>query len=325
MTENNNANRRQFITRSVKAGLSIAAAAAVAKTMHSNTPVTESMQNKLVSIKDFSIAEQKNKMAIAQGGDRTKTVQQAIDTLGGIEKFVSPGDRVVIKPNIAFATPSSLGATANPELVAEVVRLCYDRGKAKEVIVTDNPINDAASCFTISGIAKAASKAGAKLMYPKNRYFQNTTLAGGKLIKDWPVYYEPLSIADKLIGITPVKDHHRSGASMTMKNFYGLLGGRRNVFHQDINGIISELAVLFKPTLVILDGTVVMKSNGPTGGSLSDLKHADTIIAGTDMVAVDSYGASLLDMTVDELPYLKLAENAGAGTTNYKSLLQNNL
>jgi len=154
-------------------------------------------------------------------------------------------------------------------------------------------------------------------MYPKDHHFQNTTLAGGKLIKDWPVYYGPLSKADKLIGITPVKDHHRSGASMTMKNFYGLLGGRRNIFHQDINGIISELAMLIKPTLVILDGTVVMKSNGPTGGSLSDLKHADTIIAGTDMVAVDTYGASLLGMKADDLPYLKLAENAKAGHTNF--------
>jgi len=315
--QNNNVNRREFITRTTKAGVSIVAAAAIAKTMYSNMPAASDTKKQLVTIPDFSTANLKGKISIAKGYDRVRTVQNAIDQLGGIEKFVSEGDIVLIKPNIAFATPPALGATTNPELVAEVVRLCYNRGKAKEVIVTDNPINDAASCFTISGIAKAATAAGAKLMYPKDHHFQNTTLAGGKLIKDWPVYYGPLSKADKLIGITPVKDHHRSGASMTMKNFYGLLGGRRNIFHQDINGIISELAMLIKPTLVILDGTVVMKSNGPTGGSLSDLKHADTIIAGTDMVAVDTYGASLLGMKADDLPYLKLAENAKAGTTNY--------
>ena len=107
---------------------------------------------------------------------------------------------------------------------------------------------------------------------------------------------------------------------MTMKNWYGLLGGRRNIFHQDINTIIAELATMVKPTLVILDGTEVMMTNGPTGGSVSDLRRANTMIAGCDMVAADSYGAGLLDLKVADLPYLAKAELAGAGTTDYKSL-----
>jgi len=125
---------------------------------------------------------------------------------------------------------------------------------------------------------------------------------------------------DKLIGIAPVKDHHRSGASMAMKNWYGLLGGRRNIFHQDINTIIAELAMMVKPTLVILDGTEVMMTNGPTGGSVSDLRRADTLIASCDMVAADSYGCSLLNFRPSDLPYLAKAEKAGAGTTNYELL-----
>ena len=82
----------------------------------------------------------------------------------------------------------------------------------------------------------------------------------------------------KLIGIAPVKHHHRSGASMSMKNWYGLLGGRRNIFHQDIHTIIAELAAMVKPTLVVLDGTTTMMANGPTGGSLADLKQTHTMI-----------------------------------------------
>jgi uncharacterized protein (DUF362 family) len=107
---------------------------------------------------------------------------------------------------------------------------------------------------------------------------------------------------------------------MTMKNWYGLLGGRRSAFHQDINNIITELAIMVKPTLVILDGTEVMMTNGPTGGSSSDLKRANTLIASTDMVAADSYGCSLLNLKVSDLPYLAKAESAGIGTTNYESL-----
>ena len=126
--------------------------------------------------------------------------------------------------------------------------------------------------------------------------------------------------ADKLIGITPVKDHSRSGASMTMKNWYGLLGGRRNIFHQDINNIIKELAMMVTPTLVILDGTVTMMANGPTGGSLSDLKQTNTMIVSTDQVAADAFGVTLLGKTASDLPFISKAEMAGVGTTDYESL-----
>ena len=124
----------------------------------------------------------------------------------------------------------------------------------------------------------------------------------------------------KVIGMAPVKDHHRSGASMVMKNWYGLLGGRRNIFHQDINTIIMELAMMVTPSLVILDGTMSMMTNGPTGGSLSDLKQTDTMIVGTDQVAADAFGATLLDKTFNDLPFIGMAEAAGLGTADYRSL-----
>jgi uncharacterized protein (DUF362 family) len=314
--------RRQFLARTVKAGLSIAAASTLAKLMYNPKPPSAVTNvSEMVTVPDFSVAAgDARQISIVRGPDPAQSSLKAIDLLGGIERFVNPGDTVVIKPNVAFASPPGLGATTNPRLVAQIVRLCIDRGKAKKVIVTDNPINDPESCFLISGIGKAASAAGAEVLLPRPAFFQNTSLKGGKLINDWPIYFEPLRRADRLIGIAPLKHHHRSGASMTMKNFYGLLGGRRNVFHQDINTIIAELAMLFRPTLVILDGTTVMKTNGPTGGSLSDLKQADTLIAGTDPVAVDSFGATLLDLKVPDLPYLSLAADAGVGTADYMSL-----
>jgi len=323
MTKKNTAKlpRREFLARSIKAGLSIAAASALTKLTYSRKPPSVvTAASEMVKVRDFSVAGAAQKISIIKGTDPAQSCLAAVDLLGGIERFVKPGDTVVIKPNVAFASPPSLGATTNPAIVTQIVRLCLDRGKAKKVIVTDNPINNPESCFLISGIGKAASAAGAEVLLPRPAFFENTSVAAGKLIDDWPIYFEPLKKADKLIGIAPLKHHQRSGASMTMKNFYGLLGGRRNVFHQDINTIIAELAMLFKPTLVILDGTVVMMTNGPTGGSTSDLKRADTLIAGTDPVAVDSFGASLLDLKISDLPYLSLAQNAGAGTTDYMSL-----
>jgi len=314
--------RRQLLARAGKAGISIAVAGAVSKLLYDSKGPKASVEGEeRVTLKDFSVQPRPSQtISIAKGSDRVKTIDKAIELLGGIERFVKPGETVAIKPNVAFATPAMLCATTNPELIAEVVRLCYNRGKAKKVIIIDNPINDPASCFTLSGIGKAASEAGAEVVLPKANLFKDTTLPGGLLIKDWPILFEPFSKVDKLIGIAPVKNHHRAGASMTIKNWYGLLGGRRNIFHQDINTIITELAMLVRPTLVILDGTEVMMTNGPTGGSTSDLKRANTLIASTDCVAADSYGCGLLDMKVSDLPYLAKAEKAGVGTTDYETL-----
>ncbi len=320
--QSENFGRRQFLARAVKTGISVGAAGIVSYLFYDTKgPQAYHPAVDLVTLPDFSVKQQPGRIiSIVRGSDRIETVDKAIELLGGIERFVKPGETVAIKPNVAFASPPMLAATTNPELVAEVVRLCYSRGQAKKVIVTDNPINDPASCFTLSGIGKAAEAAGAKVILPKPHLFKHTTLNGGRLIKDWPVFYEPFAKVDKLIGIAPVKDHHRSGASMSMKNWYGLLGGHRSTFHQDINTIIAELAMMVKPTLVILDGTEVMITNGPTGGSTSDLKRANTLIASTDMVAADSYGCSLLNLKVSDLPYLAKAAGTGAGITDYESL-----
>ena len=323
MTEQRNydLDRREFLSRLSKAGIAVAGCGLAAYLLYDPKGPTPGIEAEdLVTLANFSVPQKDGQtISIVQGPDRVKTVDKAIELLGGIERFINKGETVAIKPNVAFASPPMLGATAHPELVAEVVQLCY-KGGAKQVIVTDNPINDPASCFTLSGVGKAATQAGAEVVLPKDRLFKHTTLTGGKLIKNWPIFYEPFGKADKLIGIAPLKHHHRAGASMTMKNWYGLLGGRRNVFHQDINTVIAELAMMVKPTLVILDATFVMMTNGPTGGSVSDLKRANTLIASTDCVAADSYGCGLLELAVSDLPYLAKAEKAGAGTTDYQSL-----
>ena len=105
---------------------------------------------------------------------------------------------------------------------------------------------------------------------------------------------------------------------MTMKNWYGLLGGRRNQFHQKIHGIISDFPHMIKPTLVVLDATQILMRNGPTGGSLNDVAKGNTLIVGTDMVAVDTYGYTLLERDPSELEYLHKAEARGLGTTRWK-------
>jgi uncharacterized protein (DUF362 family) len=317
---NDHLNRRQFIARSAKAGGSILAACSIGYWFYdSDGPAPSTEDNIGVQIPDFSMPQLNRRMSIVRGSSRTDTLELALKSIGGIETFIKKGDRVLLKVNAAFASPPMLSATTHPEMVAAISRLCFKAGAAA-VTVTDNPINDPASCFRLTGIEQAARSAGAAVVLPQKELFKSFSLANARLIRNWPVLYEPLSRVDKIIGTAPVKDHHRSGASMIMKNWYGLLGGRRNIFHQDIHTIIKELAMMIKPTLVVLDGTVTMMNNGPTGGSLSDLKETQTMIVSTDQVAADAFGATLLGKTVNELAFIKKAEAMRLGTTDFQSL-----
>lgn len=311
--------RRDFMRRLVKATAAAAVASGAAFALRRPARMAGPAQTHARPLPDFSIESVGRRMAIMTGPDRVKTVQRAFAALGGIEKFIGRGDRVLLKVNAAFASPPALCATTHPDLVAEVARLCYQAGAAA-VIVTDNPINDPQSCFRLTGIARAAEAAGARVVMPTESLFKPTTLSGGRLIHDWPVLVGPFDGVTKLIGIAPVKDHNRSGASMTMKNWYGLLGGARNVFHQDIHTIILELAMLVRPTLVILDGTTTMVTNGPTGGSLDDLRQTNTMIVSTDQVAADAFGATLLGRRITDLPFIVRAAEAGLGTADFESL-----
>jgi uncharacterized protein (DUF362 family) len=320
LSKDNSINRREFFLRTIKAGTSITAACFLSYLLYDSTgPGPSQNGDELATLPDFSIPGLDAKMSIVLGQDRAQTVNRGLKAIGGIEAFIKRDDRVLLKVNAAFATPPLLSATTNPQLLAEVARLCFKAG-ASSVVVTDNPINDPASCFSLTGIAQAAESVGARVLLPKEVFFKFTTVPGATLIKKWPLLYGPFEGINKVIGIAPVKDHHRSGASMAMKNWYGLLGGRRNIFHQDIHNTIKELAMMVTPTLVILDGTTTMMSNGPTGGSLTDLKETNTMIVSTDQVAADAFGATLLGKTLAQLPYISKAEALGLGTADYASL-----
>jgi uncharacterized protein (DUF362 family) len=320
-TEERELSRREFLTRSAKAGAALALAGGVSAWLYDTEgPRAPSAAGAgLVELDDFSVQGLEGRMSIIHGMDRIQSLDVALKALGGIEVFVKRGDRVLVKVNAAFATPPILSATTHPDLLAEVCRRCLKAGAAS-VVVTDNPINDPESCFALTGLREAAQSAGARVILPRAGYFRPTTVAGGSLIRDWPLLYTPFQDVTKLISIAPVKDHNRSGASMIMKNWYGLLGGRRNIFHQDIHNTIKELAMMVKPTLVILDGVTTMMTNGPTGGSLSDLKATGTLIVSNDQVAADAVGATLLDKSVSDLPFILKAAEAGVGTAEVESL-----
>ncbi|GAB6127164.1 DUF362 domain-containing protein [Humidesulfovibrio idahonensis] len=326
--------RRDFLRRVAGASaIALAGGGLAAALLDRSGPPAQPKTAEAKGLGDYSIEALRGKpgrMAIVradpqaaagQAGQvaRKAMLERALAALGGLEAFIKPGDSVLLKVNAAFATSSTLGATTHPDLVSAMAALCLKAG-AVRVAVTDNPIHSPESCFALTGITEAATKNGARVILPNEDLFAPVSVPDGRLIRDWPALAGAFKGVTKLVNLSPVKDHHRAGASMCLKNCYGFLGGRRNVFHQDINGIIAELALLATPTLCVLDGVTVMMTNGPTGGSLSDLKAAHVLAVSTDPVAADAFGMELLGRALTEAPYIKLAETARAGTADYKSL-----
>lgn len=260
-------------------------------------------------------------LGVARGEDVVAMLRSAIDAIGGMGRFVAKGDVVVIKPNVAFERSAPLGATSNPDVVKALVHLVRDAG-ASEIRVADNPIESPEACFARSGVQRAAVEAGARVFMPGPGDFEILQVAGAKWIGKWPFFWRPFRGADKVIGVAPVKDHNLCHASMTTKNWYGLLGGRRNQFHQDIHGIITDLALMMKPTFVVLDGTRVLFRSGPTGGSLSDVRPGRTIVAATDSLAADAFGwDDLLARDPNERPaYLTQAHKKSLGQPDWRTL-----
>lgn len=257
-------------------------------------------------------------MTVVQNAEPRILAQQALENLGGMERFVSRQDVVVIKPNIAWDRTPEQAANTNPELVAEVVRQCWQAG-AKRVVVTDVSCNEPRRCFQRSGIQAAARSEGAQVILPDPEQFKEVDM-GGVVLKNWPVF-RPFLEADKVINLPIAKHHELVGVTLGMKNWYGILGGERNRLHQQIHQSLVDLANFMLPTLTIMDCYRVLLRNGPTGGNLEDVAVKKTLVAGTDPVAIDAYVAKAYwDLDVERLPYLQMAAARGLGTADFASL-----
>lgn len=257
-------------------------------------------------------------MTIVQNGEPAELVRQALENLGGISRFVGRQEVVVLKPNIAWDRTPEQAANTNPEVVAEVVRQCWQAG-AKRVVVTDVSCNEPRRCYHRSGIQAAALAAGAEVILPDTELFREVEL-GGVALKNWPVF-GPFLDADKVINVPIAKQHSLTGCTLGMKNWYGILGGQRNRLHQQIHQSLADLASFMLPTVTLLDAYRILVRNGPTGGNLEDVELKKTMVAGTDPVAIDAYAAKAWwNLDPAQLPYLEMAAARGLGTVEYDKL-----
>jgi uncharacterized protein (DUF362 family) len=240
----------------------------------------------------ISFAEQLPDLAVAHGQDPAQNTRVAVDTIGGMKRFVKPGNRVVIKPNMSFGSGPDRASNTNPAVVAEVAKMAAEAG-ASSIAILDNVLANPEDCLSRSKIPEfcaAVPNTSVRIVKAK-RLFKEVKVPQGVKLKSMEVITEVLD-ADVLIAVPVGKSHAASGVSLSMKGMMGLIQDR-GAFHSryDLHTAIVDMVTVLKPHLVVVDGTRILSTGGPGGpGRVIPL---NLVIASPDMVAADAQMVSL--------------------------------
>jgi uncharacterized protein (DUF362 family) len=258
-------------------------------------------------------------LAVARGPDPETLVRRAIAALGGMEQFVKPGANVVIKPNICVGYHTyEYAATTNPWVIGALVKLCREAG-ADRVRVMDYPFGGTAEqAYTISGIREQVVAAGGAMEPMRSMKFVETEIPDGKDIRQWSIYEDVLT-ADLVINVPIAKHHSLARLTLGMKNLLGVVEHRQSM-HRNMGQRLADLTSRVRPALTVIDAVRILTAHGPTGGNLDDVKQLDTVIASRDIVAADSYAATLFGLAPDDLAYVRAGVEMGLGRSDLANL-----
>jgi len=241
-------------------------------------------------------------------GEPADLLQRAMQELGGMNRFISKGDIVVIKPNIGWDRTPELAATTNPDLIAALVQECLNAG-AKEVRVFDRTCNNPQRCYKSSQIEEKAKKSGADVSHVRDNRYANMAI-NGDLIKEWPIYRDYIE-ADKIINVPIAKHHSLSRVTLGMKNLMGVMGGNRGQLHNSFSQKMAEINRHLLPTLTIIDAYRILIDNGPVGGNPDHVRLKKTLIASPCVVAADYAALDLFGLKLDQVDHVKHAISKG--------------
>jgi len=239
--------------------------------------------------------------------------------LGGMERFVQRGYNVIIKPNICVAYHTyEYAATTNPWVVGALVKLCFEAG-AGRVRVMDSPFGGTPEeAYLRSGIQEQVLAAGGQMEIMPQFKFVPAEIPEGLDLRRKDIYDEVLN-ADLVINVPIAKHHGLARLTLGMKNLMGVISGRP-AMHSNLGQRLADLTSRVRPALTVVDAVRMLVANGPTGGDLDDVRKMDTVIASPDIVAADSFAATLFGLQPMDLDYVRAATEMGLGRSDLSNL-----
>lgn len=242
-------------------------------------------------------------------------LKEGLKPWGGIEAFVKPGARVLLKANLLMAKRPEEVTTTHPAVVQAVSELVQEaQGK---VIIGDSPggpFNRALlqHVYRRTGMETVANATGASLNWDTGSFEQ--AFPGGKILKKI-ILGNYIKNVDLIINLPKLKAHGMTKMTAAVKNLFGAIPGLiKAEYHfkmQDVNSfsnVLIDIALAVAPTLNILDGIIGMEGEGPSGGIPKEL---NTILISPNFFALDVVVAALMRTDLEKMPTIKMAEERG--------------
>lgn len=259
-------------------------------------------------------------LVAVMGGEPEQMLDKALEAMGGIGKYVRPGQNVVIKPNIGWDRTPELAGNTNPQLVSALIKRCLAAG-AKKVTVFDHTCDNWQKCYDRSGIADAVKAAGGVIVPANDEvYYKEVSIPNGVNLKKAKIH-EALLEADVWLNVPILKNHGGAKMTISMKNYMGIVWDRGFFHKNDLQQCIADICTWEKrPALNIVDAYRVLRQNGPQGKSAADVSVLKTLIVSPDIVAVDTAAVRFFNqvekMDIAAVGHLSKGEAHKLGSTN---------
>ena len=244
-------------------------------------------------------------------------IRRLVADMGGMERFVKPGERILLKPNLLRAAPPESAICTHPAVVEAVARLVREAGGTP--VICDSPGGALhkegvlRGLYEKTGMAAAAAAAGAELgLDPSTR---TVSLPEGRVLRQAEII-APVAEADGVIDLCKMKTHVLMSMTGAVKNLFGVLPGLAKVGyhathpdHAAFADVLLDLTAYVKPRLSLMDGILAMEGDGP--GSSGTPRQVGLLLAAANPLALDTAAGAIMNLPRQDNPVLLAAERRG--------------
>ena len=244
-------------------------------------------------------------------------IRALVEQMGGMGRFVRPGERIVLKANLLRAAPPESAICTHPAVVEAVAKLVKEAGGTP--VICDSPGGALhkegvlRSLYEKTGMAAAAAAAGAELAMDSST--RTVSLPEGKVLRQAEII-TPVAEADGVIDLCKMKTHVLMSMTGAVKNLFGVIPGLSKVGyhathpdHETFADVLLDLTGYVKPRLSLMDGILAMEGDGP--GSSGTPRQAGLLLASANPLALDTAAGAIMNLPRQDNPVLLAAERRG--------------
>ncbi len=239
-----------------------------------------------------------------------KKLRDLLEMMGGLGRFIKPGQRIVLKPNLLLAARPDKAITTHPSVVAAIGKIAGEL--TKNLTLAESPGSGYAydrkaleKSYQTCGMTDAAKTAGIELSYDTS--FETVSFPAGKLVKQFSII-TPIRNCEGYINLCKLKTHGLTFLTGATKNIFGVIPGRTKTgYHGTMTtrelfaGMLLDLAALAPPMLTIMDAVIGMEGEGPSGGHP---RRIGLLVASEDPLALDIVAAEIMGLPKERNPLL---------------------